>query len=135
MEHELYTKSIHSERFPNHARHISVMSRHTEDDGITPDKKIVEGVSFDEWLRELAPPDKLVGAYYREELDWDEYERQYLDYLRGPGVRQQVHNFAKRCTNETITLLCVENEPDKCHRRILAEELHRLEPSLKIVHK
>ncbi len=135
MSGELFTKSIFSDKQPSFATHISVMSRHTQNDGITPDVRIKEGESFDEWIKELAPPDKLVGAYYRNELSWDDYEIKYLDYLRTDEISTFVNNFAKRCTKETITLLCSEQSAENCHRRILAEELQRIEPSLQIIHK
>jgi len=60
MEKILFTKSILKGRLPNENKLISVMSRHTLEDGITLDERIIEGVSFDEWKVEFAPPAKLV---------------------------------------------------------------------------
>ena len=134
MEKELFTKSIIREKDLNEKR-ISVMSRHTREDGITPDERIVEGITFDEWRKEFAPPGNLVGAYYRKELTWDDFEKKYLEFLRSAEIRPQVESFAKRCTEETITLMCIEDTADKCHRRLLAEELQKYQPSLKIIHK
>ena len=134
MEKELFTKSIIKEKEPNEKR-VSVMSRHTREDGITPDERIIEGVTFDEWRKEFAPPGKLVGAYYRKEVPWEDFEKLYLEYLRSDEIRPKVEAFAKRCTEETITLLCIEDTADKCHRRLLAEELQKYQPKLKIIHK
>lgn len=135
IEKGLYTKSIYKKRDPEDATHVSIMSRHTLEDGITPDENILPGESFDEWMRELAPPTKLVGSYYRKEIEWDEYESAYLDFLRSEEIAPLVEVFARRCTEETITLLCVEDKADNCHRRLLAEELQRKEPGLRVVHK
>ncbi|PJE58491.1 MAG: hypothetical protein COU81_00380 [Candidatus Portnoybacteria bacterium CG10_big_fil_rev_8_21_14_0_10_36_7] len=74
------------------------MSRHTKEDGITPDERIIEGVSFDEWRKEFAPPEKLVGAYYRNELSWEDFEKKYFDFLRSAEIKPYVEAFAKRCT-------------------------------------
>lgn len=93
------------------------------------------GESFDEWMRGLVPPANLVGSYYRKEMGWDEYESAYLDFLRSEEIAPLVEVFARRCTEETITLLCVEDKADNCHRRLLAEELQRKEPGLRVVHK
>ncbi|MDP2638692.1 MAG: DUF488 domain-containing protein [Candidatus Azambacteria bacterium] len=134
MEKELFTKSIVKEKEPNEKR-ISVMSRHTKEDGITPDERIVEGVTFDEWRKEFAPPGKLVGAYYRNEISWEDFARRYIEFLQSPEVKPKVESFAKRCTEETITLMCIEDTADKCHRRLLAEELQKYQPQLKIFHK
>lgn len=130
---EIFTKSIIKEKGPNEKR-ISVMSRHTKEDGKTPDDRIVEGVTFDEWRKEFAPPSKLVGAYYRKEISWEEFEKKYLEFLQSEEIKSQVEAFAKRCTEETITLMCIEDTADKCHRRLLAEELQKYQPQLKIVH-
>ena len=93
------------------------------------------GESFDEWMRELVPPANLVGSYYRKEMGWDEYESAYLDFLRSEEIAPLVEVFARSCKEETITLLCVENKADNCRRRLLAEELQRKEPGLRVVHK
>jgi uncharacterized protein YeaO (DUF488 family) len=134
MEKYLFTKSIIKEIEPDEKR-TSVMSRHTLDDGKTPDDRIIDGVTFDEWRKEFAPTGKLVGAYYRKELSWEEFEKIYLEYLRSENIKPKVEDFAKRCTEETITLMCIEDTADKCHRRLLAEELQRYQPSLIIIHK
>lgn len=134
MEKEIYTKSIIKEKGKDEKR-ISVMSRHTKEDGITPDERIVKGVNFDEWRKEFAPPDVLVGSYYRKELSWEDFERKYLEFLRSEEIKPKVESFAKRCTEETITLMCIEDTADRCHRRLLAEELQKYQPNLKIVHK
>jgi len=90
MEKELFTKSIIKEKEPDEKR-ISVMSRHTKEDGVTPDKRIVEGVTFDEWRKEFAPPDKLVGAYYRNELSWKYFEKKYVEFLQSlEGINTSV---------------------------------------------
>lgn len=135
MRNELFTKSIIGEREEGDKRRISVMSRHTLSDGKTPDERIKEGTTFDEWRKEFAPPSKLVGAYYRKEISWEEFEKQYLKFLRSEKIRSQVEAFAKRCTEETITLMCVEDTADRCHRRLLAEEIQKYQPNLSIVHK
>ena len=134
MEKFLFTKSILKEKIPSENRLISVMSRHTLEDGITPDERIIEGINYDEWKAEFAPPAKLVWAYYRKEISWEEYEKKYLEFLRSKELIEKVISFAKRCIEEIIILECIEDTSEKCHRRILAEELQRHQSELKIVH-
>lgn len=135
MARELFTKSIVKPKEPEDSLRVSVMSRHTLDDGKTPDERIIEGKTFDEWAISFAPPAKLVGSYYRGKIEWNEYKQQYLDFLRGEKMQEQVKAFAQRCVGEVITLMCIEESSEKCHRRLLAEELQRYEPSLNIIHK
>lgn len=135
QEKFLFTKSIIKPKEADDARRISVMSRHTKEDGITPDERIIDGETFDEWLQDFAPPAKLVDAYYPQEVTWDNFARLYLEFLRSPEVQPKVEEFAHRCAQETITLMCVEEDSEKCHRRLLAEELQKYQPDLKIKHK
>ncbi|MFZ2154414.1 MAG: DUF488 family protein [Candidatus Moraniibacteriota bacterium] len=113
---------------------ISIISRPTLDDGKTPDERIIQGITHHEWLNDFAPPLKLIGAYKRKELSWKEYERKYLDFLRSSLMKRKVATLALRCLQEKITLACIEEKADFCHRRLLAEELQRRQPHLVIIH-
>ena len=130
----LYTKSILRKKSPVDGIRISVMSRHTLNDGVTQDHRITLDL-FDEHLTRLAPPPKLVGDYYRIGLSWEDYERRYNEYLRNPEISKIVENLVQRATKEDITLLCVEDTPERCHRRLLAEECQRYNPELQVIHR
>ncbi len=108
---------------------ISVMSRHTLNDGITPHPKI-NSSSYDLWLPSLAPPSKLLGDYYKRRLPWEQFEKQYLEYINQPKIQIEVKNLAESSIDSVITLLCIEKSPEHCHRRILAEECKKYQPSL-----
>lgn len=127
----LNTKSILKSKNSRDGLRISVMSRHTLNDGITPDTRITID-SYDKWLKELAPPDRLVRDYYLRKLDWNEYSKKYLSFLRQEQVSSKVKELAKEALEKDITLLCIEEIPNFCHRRILAEECQRYEPTLKV---
>ena len=110
---------------------ISVMSRHTLDDGVTLDPRITED-SFDAWWQALAPPLTLVGEYYKRGMPWARFEDRYLDYLRNAVQQQKLKDLVWYATRETTTILCVETVPKQCHRRLIAEECRRLAPALEI---
>ena len=124
------TKSILRPKDESDGIRISVMSRHTLNDGITPHPQIYH-YSYDEWLKILAPPEKLLGDYYiRKIKNLEDVKKYYITYLRNPEIKTEVLKLAKRGMDEIITLLCVENLPIDCHRKILAEECKRYFPSL-----
>jgi uncharacterized protein YeaO (DUF488 family) len=133
----LYTKGVFSPIEISDGIRISVMSRHTLDDGITydprKDPEKVPGV-YQEWKKELAPPDRLVGDRYKRGLSWEEFERRYLAHIRTQEIIPEVTSLARRALSEDITLLCVEESPEECHRRLLAEECLRYEPRLRLEH-
>lgn len=130
----LYTKCIFAAPSQEDGCRISVMSRHTLNDGATSDSRIPEA-SYDEWYRELAPPPKLVGSYYKRELRWEAFAEKYIAHIRTPSIAERVRVLARRALSEDITLLCVEETPGKCHRRLLAEECKRFEPLITIIHR
>ena len=52
---------------------ISVMSRHTLNDGVTPDLRITRKL-YDIHLPLLAPNPRLIGDYYKRDLPWEDFE-------------------------------------------------------------
>ncbi len=130
----LYTKCIFLPRENTDGTRISVMSRHTLNDGKTPDPQITPA-TFDEWMPELAPPIKLIGDYYHRNLPWAQFEQRYQEYLRRDDVIPRVLTLAKRSLSNDITLLCVEDTAQYCHRRLLTEECKKYEPNLIVKHR
>ncbi|KHO51749.1 MAG: hypothetical protein QT08_C0021G0008 [archaeon GW2011_AR17] len=130
----LFTRCILSSRDLRDGLRISVMSRHTLEDGITPDPRIHHTL-YDEWNRVLSAPAKFVGAYYRKEIDWKLFEKSYLEYLKEPVIAYHVENIARIAFSLPITLLCIEEKADRCHRRLLAEECQWHMPGLEVIHR
>ncbi|MFC1644453.1 hypothetical protein ACFL08_00325 [Patescibacteria group bacterium] len=91
----LYTKSILLPKEKSDGIRISVMSRHTYDDGKTPHPQITDE-SYDRWLKKLAPPDTLVGKYLRKEISWGQYRDQYLLFLQGRDQKKLIRYIAKK---------------------------------------
>lgn len=129
----LFTKCILGEREVSDGVRISVMSKHTLNDGQTPDPRITSD-KYDEHLPLLSPSPKLIGDYYRRGLPWVKFAERYLEQIRQPAVLSQVSGLALRALQTDITLLCIEESPTRCHRRLLAQECRDHYPSLIIEH-
>lgn len=125
----LKTKSILYDKEDTDGLRISVMSRHTLNDGVTPNLKITNS-SYDQWLQILAPPAKLIGDYYKRGLPWEQFEQKYFDYIRSSNLKTEVQKLAEQSLDSVITLLCIEESPEFCHRRLLAEECNRYQSNL-----
>ncbi len=108
------------------------MSRHTLNDGVTPDRRITSDL-FDEWRTEFAPPLKLIGDYYLRNLPWKEFEERYVNYLR--SIYNKVKLFGREALEKDITLLCIEETPERCHRKLLAEARKQIYPDLEVLLK
>ncbi len=79
---------------------------------------------------ELAPTQQMLDAYKKDGGDWAEYERRFLELMTMRRVEQTVPRqlLADGC------LLCSEDKPTRCHRRLVAEYLARSWGELEIAH-
>ncbi len=82
-----------------------------------------------EYEPKFAPSKELLNAWRDDEVSWEEYEETYLDSLKENIDQIDLTYFDNSC------LLCSENVPDKCHRRLLAEYLkEQAEEDIEIEH-
>lgn len=68
---------------------------------------------------QLAPTQEMLDAYKKNGGDWATYERQFLDLMAERRIEHAI-------TPELIDggcLLCSEDRPHQCHRRLVAEYL------------
>ncbi|WP_327384171.1 MULTISPECIES: DUF488 domain-containing protein [unclassified Streptomyces] len=70
-------------------------------------------------LTELAPTKEMLDAYKKRDVDWATYEVQFLELMK---VRQ-IEDTIRRETLDNAVLLCSEDSPRNCHRRLVAEYL------------
>ncbi len=111
---------------------VSVMSRHTLNDGITPDPAITENLFHEHWP-ELAPPLRLIGAYYKHRMPWGEFVQSYRNHLASKSVVSVVDRLIALATNRAVTVLCKEKDPMRCHRSVLLEFCILRNPDLEIL--
>jgi uncharacterized protein (DUF488 family) len=68
----------------------------------------------------LAPTDPMLKAYKKEKGDWRTYEERFLGLM---SERQIEHRFKPEMF-EGACLLCSEDKPHHCHRRLVCEYLN-----------
>ena len=78
----------------------------------------------------LAPTAGMLDAYRKRELEWDEYEQGFLDLMR----ERRIETTAPRDLIAGSVLLCIEDRPARCHRRLVAEYLAGHWGDLEITH-
>lgn len=119
----LKSKCILTDKEIEDGQRISIMSRHTLNDGKTPDPRIWD-TSFDIHLPNLWPSPKLVWKYYRNEIDYTEYTKEYKESLI---IKQDaIKEIIKEALIKNITVLCIEESPEFCHRKIFVETAQEL---------
>ena len=81
-------------------------------------------------LPDLAPTKDILDAYKKHKGDWGLYERQFLDLMRSRRVEEK--------TSQELMdggcLLCSEEKPHHCHRRLVAEYLKEKWGNVEIEH-
>lgn len=71
-------------------------------------------------LSDLAPTQEMLANYRKEHKDWSRYEKEFLGLMRERRIEDRV---PKEVMDESC-LLCSEDEPHHCHRRLVVEYLH-----------
>lgn len=70
-------------------------------------------------LPDLAPTKEMLRAYRKGDIDWPEYETTFLSLMRERRIDSKI----PREVVEDGCLLCSEDQPHHCHRRLVAEYL------------
>ena len=83
-----------------------------------------------EHLPELAPTQEMLDAYKKQKGDWEVYERQFLELIR----TRRIEDSAGRLLLDGDCLLCSEETPEHCHRRLVAEYLRDKWGDVEITH-
>ena len=81
-------------------------------------------------LPELAPTQEMLDAYKKRDGSWADYERQFLELMKQRRIEETLPKevIAGGC------LLCSEDKPHHCHRRLVAEYLRQHWDSVDITH-
>lgn len=81
-------------------------------------------------LPELAPTRDILDEYKKNKGDWAVYERKFLELMRRREIEKRVDPalIADGC------LLCSEDKPHHCHRRLVAEYLRSHWGDIEILH-
>lgn len=67
----------------------------------------------------LAPTDEILSAYKKKRIDWNDYESRFNALMHERAIDKKLprEKFDQAC------LLCSEDKPHQCHRRLVAEYL------------
>ena len=81
-------------------------------------------------LPELARTKEMLAAYRNQHRDWAIYERQFLALMD----ERRIADTVVRSAVDDSVLLCSEDTPEHCHRRLVAEYLDQHWGDVDIVH-
>lgn len=81
-------------------------------------------------LPDLAPTKDILDAYKKDNGDWQLYQSNFLELMK---IRRVEDNIARTLLDGGC-LLCSEDKPDHCHRRLVAEYLKEKWGEVEIEH-
>ena len=103
----LRTKSIQAPKEAGDGIRISIMCKPRGD--------------YDMLISALAPCESLLNSYHENEMSWDEYEREFLlEMDNNPDSKRMMQFLITIAEIVDVTILCWEENPEKCHRRLIA---------------
>jgi uncharacterized protein (DUF488 family) len=79
---------------------------------------------------DLAPTQEILDEYKKRKGQWALYESKFLDLIRSRQIEKKV----SRTMLDGGCLLCSEEKPDHCHRRLVAEYLKEKWGDVEIEH-
>lgn len=108
---------------------VSQLAGFAKKDDLAYFLKVVCGMEYIH-LPSLAPTKPMLDAYKKGGGNWDDYEREFIDLMKGRQVDRKLSKelIADGC------LLCSEHEPTHCHRRLVAEYLRDAWGDIEIHH-
>ena len=79
---------------------------------------------------ELAPTQEMLDAYKKDKGQWVDYKKRFLELMASRRIEETL----RRDAVDGACLLCSEDKPHHCHRRLVAEYLKHKWGSLEIIH-
>ena len=81
-------------------------------------------------LPSLAPTQQLLDSYKKQKGSWSDYESGFNELM----TTRQIETMASKDLLDGACLLCSEEKPHQCHRRLVAEYLQQRWPNVAITH-
>jgi uncharacterized protein (DUF488 family) len=79
---------------------------------------------------ELAPTQDMLDAYKKNGGKWEDYEHKFISLIESRRIEETVPREAL----DGACLLCSEDKPHQCHRRLVVEYLRKKWTDVEIAH-
>lgn len=108
---------------------VSQLAGFTKRDDLRYFLQVIGGIDYHH-RPDLAPTQQILDAFKKSKGSWSAYERDFLALLSARGVEKAV---TPDLLHEAC-LLCSEEKPAQCHRRLVAEYLRSKWGNVTIIH-
>lgn len=107
---------------------VSQLSGFAKRDDLKYFSRAICGVDY-QHIPKLAPTKLMLDNYKKHKGNWDAYEKEFLDLMK----QRRIEQLPKEAL-DGVCLLCSEDKPHHCHRRLVAEYLQEEWRDVEIVH-
>lgn len=107
---------------------VSQLSGFAKRDDLKFFAKEIADISY-QHAPKLAPTKDILNNYRKKKISWAEYEDKFLDLMAQRKIEELDHEQI-----DGGCLLCSEDKPHHCHRRLVAEYLREKWSDVEIVH-
>lgn len=108
---------------------VSQLAGFTKKDDLRYFLKAIGNLGY-EHRPELAPTQEMLDQYKKLRGDWLDYERRFFELMASRSVEANL----SQSSLDGACLLCSEDKPHHCHRRLVAEYLNKKWGSLEVLH-
>lgn len=108
---------------------VSQLAGFTKKDDLPYFLRVICGIEYIH-MALLAPTKEILEAYKKHNGDWSVYEQKFLDLLSS----RRIEDALSKEFLDNVCLLCSEDEPHHCHRRLIAEYLNSKWQNIQITH-
>jgi len=91
--------------------------------------KQIAGIDYQHQLS-FAPTQDILSAYKKKTISWEDYSLRYLDLIQQRNIEKSI----KKEDLNNSCLLCSEDKPHYCHRRLAVEYLQSKLTDIEIIH-
>jgi len=81
-------------------------------------------------IRSLGSPSGMRRALHHGDIDYADFFKSYRDHLHHHG--EAMNSLVATMTDRVVALMCYEVQSELCHRSIVADELTKTHPKVKI---
>lgn len=99
---------------------VSQLAGFSKKDDLRYFLRAISGIDYVH-IADLAPTKELLDGYKKYKGEWAVYEKEFLDLME----RRRVEDSLAKDIIDQGCLLCSEDKPHHCHRRLVAEYLQR----------
>jgi len=81
----------------------------------------------------FAPTKEILDAYKKGNINWEEYEKEYIELMCKRKVYEFIQSKGKEYWQESC-MLCSEETAEKCHRRLAINAIKEVYPDFSVIH-